>query len=175
MTGAVNNSYLEPALAYAARGWSVIPIKHISEKGKEPACKWKKFQTERPTETMLRNWFRRKDLDGLAVICGDVSGGLVIRDFDDADAYYTWAGKHKDLAALLHSAPPAIGSAARARFLRRWLAASGRGGGDGWRTWARAVHAKEGRLAAHAPRHAFAQAGPIPATPTTPTTPAELA
>ena len=60
----------------------------------------------------------------------------------------------KDLAALLHSTPAAVGAPQRLRFLARWLERTGRGTGRAARrAWARRVLAKERRLAAHAPRH----------------------
>lgn len=93
---------LDAALAYAARGWSIIPIRHRSGGDKKPACRaWKPFQIARPTETELRSMFHSQDLDGLAVILGPVSGHLCCRDFDAAEAYPAWAASHADLAKCL--------------------------------------------------------------------------
>lgn len=87
---------LTHALVYAARGWSVIPVK-----GKVAVCKWERFQANRPTEAELRRLFNRKGITGLAVICGPVSGGVCVRDFDDMSAYDAWARQYGDLAASL--------------------------------------------------------------------------
>ncbi len=59
----------------------------------------------------------------------------------------------KDLAALLHSAPPSVTRAERLRFLRGYLRERGVDGTRALRAWARDVAQKERRLAAHAPRH----------------------
>lgn len=60
----------------------------------------------------------------------------------------------KDLAALLHSAPPSITPRECLRFLGDYLAARGLGGPEARRTpWARAILKKAARLGAHAPRH----------------------
>jgi len=68
------------ALAYCARGWSVIPLQ-----GKSPhAHEWKPYQTKRPTEEDLRFWFAERWPEaGVGIICGPISGGLVALDIDD--------------------------------------------------------------------------------------------
>src|SRR3954469_4952687 len=76
----------EPMLPHALRlhrlGISVIPI---NAGRKTPALKkWKRFQSQRPTDSELHDWFA--DVDnmalGLGAVLGEVSGGLLVRDYD---------------------------------------------------------------------------------------------
>ena len=86
------------ALQYAHRGWSIIPI----GKNKGPAIqRWKPYQKERPTEDDLRTWFTKPGVTGLAVICGPVSGDLVVRDIDKVESYQAWAKAQPGLAKTL--------------------------------------------------------------------------
>lgn len=102
--------FLDAALRYADGGWSIIPIRHRSAKGKEPACRsWKRYQSELPTERTLHRWFNGVQLDGLAVVLGKVSGQLVCRDFDRLDSYESWASRYSGLAATLPTVETARG------------------------------------------------------------------
>jgi tRNA A-37 threonylcarbamoyl transferase component Bud32 len=62
----------------------------------------------------------------------------------------------KDLAALLHSTPDAVGPRERLLFVARWLDARGEQDRARRRALVRAVLAKRARMAAHVPRHAHA-------------------
>jgi len=99
-------------------------------------------------------WYHR-DLYLQHFVARDDDGALVLLDVGRArkedEPRERWFVK--DLAALLHSAPPTIDRPARMRFLRDWLAGRGLEGTAARRRWARAVLGKERRLAAHAPRH----------------------
>jgi hypothetical protein len=73
----------------------------------------------------------------------------------------------KDLAALLHSAPAALGPRARLRFLTDYLDARAShaqrpSSPRARRAFARAVVRKAARLAAHAPRHVHQAGDPDP-------------
>jgi hypothetical protein len=69
---------------------------------KKPICRWKPYQTARPTIEDLNGWFDRRNADlGIAVIFGAISGGLASRDFDDMGSYTRWAASHADLAERL--------------------------------------------------------------------------
>lgn len=93
------------ALAYHQLGWCVIPMKIGT--GKTPAVRWKRFQTTRPTPSLLKTWFAADGLQakfrngerlGLGVVFGSVSRGLGSRDFDDLESYHQWAREHPQLA-----------------------------------------------------------------------------
>jgi hypothetical protein len=72
---------LATAFLYVASGLSVIPIRPNGSKS--PAIhSWKDYQSRRPTEAELRGWFDNDAGYGIAIIGGDVSGYLVILDFD---------------------------------------------------------------------------------------------
>jgi hypothetical protein len=86
----------DAALDYWRRGLCVIPLRA----DKLPAVKWKRYQTERPDEARVRQWFR-DDRPGLAVVFGIVSGGLASRDFDDMGTYERWAVEYPHLAEAL--------------------------------------------------------------------------
>ncbi len=84
---------------YFRLGWSLIPIRSGTKK---PACqKWEQYQRQRPDVQRLRRWFNTDVSRGLAVICGDVSGGLICRDFDCNESYDAWKRNHAHLAAIL--------------------------------------------------------------------------
>lgn len=93
-----SNGFLRDALAHARRGWAIVPVKNAPDGRKKAACTWEKHQLYAPSETELHRYFARKNLTGLAVLLGPVSGGLCCRDFDSNEAYTGWAAQQPDLA-----------------------------------------------------------------------------
>ena len=71
---------LDAALALHAAGCCVVPVRPDGTKA--PASVWKRYQQRRPTGDQVRDWFTRGDYDGLGVICGAVSGGLELLEFE---------------------------------------------------------------------------------------------
>ncbi|MDX2138161.1 MAG: bifunctional DNA primase/polymerase [Chloroflexota bacterium] len=83
-------SVLSAALAYAALGLSVIPLD-----GKRPALKsWTRFQQERADERTIRAWI----FGNVGIVCGAVSGNLVVLDLDGAAGYAAFAAQFPALA-----------------------------------------------------------------------------
>ena len=65
---------------YSHSGLSTIPIR--ADGSKAPACRqWKQYQSRIPTDGELQELFGGRKL-GTAIICGKVSGGLEVLDFD---------------------------------------------------------------------------------------------
>jgi uncharacterized CHY-type Zn-finger protein len=101
------NDSLEWALYYHSRGWSVIPV---NPQTKKPCLEtWKCYQTERPTEQDLREWFG-SEYKAMAVICGAVSGNLAALDFDSQERCEWWRTTHPDLARKLPTEATTRGS-----------------------------------------------------------------
>lgn len=81
---------LAPALSYAARGWSVVPVHGIVHgrctcgrrdcpaPGKHPRVRWEAAMHERATEERVRGWWRRWPEANVAVVTGSVSGVAVL-------------------------------------------------------------------------------------------------
>lgn len=69
---------LELALAYLARGWSIIPIHRGT---KRPCVEWREFCRRLPTEQEVRSWWTQWPDANIALICGKISG-LVAVDVD---------------------------------------------------------------------------------------------
>ena len=91
---------LPSALAYHELGASVIPT---VARAKRAAVRWKCYQDRRADESELREWFADTDNGnlGIGIVLGEVSGGLLCRDFDQQAAYEAWKASQPKLAKLL--------------------------------------------------------------------------
>jgi hypothetical protein len=63
------------ALGYLNAGLSVIPIRPGD---KRPSLPWKEYQERRAIEAEVRGWYSRQPGAGTAIICGAISGILVV-------------------------------------------------------------------------------------------------
>lgn len=87
----------DDALNYLGHGFSVIPTKQ----DKSPAVPWKRYQSQRATDAQVRKQFDKPGVTGIGIVCGPISGGLTVRDFDVDGTYADWSKKYADLARLL--------------------------------------------------------------------------
>jgi hypothetical protein len=86
---------------YDSFGLVPIPVN-----GKAALVKWKAYQRKRPRRATVQRWFATgrvngREVTGVAVILGSVSGGVRVRDFDSAAAYRAWAKAFPRLAEKL--------------------------------------------------------------------------
>lgn len=85
----------EIVLKYWNRGFSIIPIKSAS---KEPAIYWKEFQTRLPSYDELNEWKNMwENGSNLGIICGRVSGGLVVIDLDNQKTFDNFSSEYPEL------------------------------------------------------------------------------
>ncbi len=94
----MSNAVLDAALQYADLGFSIVPMVRGEKRPKLRS--WEKYQSEPADHATLKRWFRNGDAN-LAIVLGNVSGGIICRDFDEMKAYEQWAGEHPQLAAAL--------------------------------------------------------------------------
>ncbi len=73
--GATPTAIAVAALAYAARGWSVLPMQ---PHGKRPLVAWREFQQRIATAAEIERWFRRWPEANVGVVTGRISGIVVI-------------------------------------------------------------------------------------------------
>ena len=64
------------AIQYIGNGLCTLPAIRSQ---KRPMCKWTKYQHELPTEAEWEGW---KFADALCIVCGKISGNLLMIDFD---------------------------------------------------------------------------------------------
>lgn len=64
-------------------GISFIPV----GRNKRPLLKWEEFQHRLPTKPEAYTWFKRNSYQ-IAIVCGKISGGLTVLDFDDLSDEY---------------------------------------------------------------------------------------
>ncbi|OHB54868.1 MAG: hypothetical protein A2Y12_05505 [Planctomycetes bacterium GWF2_42_9] len=102
----MSDTLLKLALEYHKLGWSLMPLLPGSKKQRNA---WKKYQTQRADQEQIRAWFGNGQSLNIAVIVGEVSGGLAIRDFDNMTSYEKWAKAYSYLAKTLPSVRTAKG------------------------------------------------------------------
>jgi hypothetical protein len=74
------------ALRAIGAGISVVQVRE--DGSKRPALSsWQEFQKRRPSPDEVRAWWAARARGGVALVCGDVSGGLEALDFDQRDAF----------------------------------------------------------------------------------------
>ncbi len=91
---AANSNSIAAAKGYAALGMSVIPLK-----GKRPALtSWTQHQQGRAAAAEIEAWHRQGVLHNIGIVCGAVSGNLVVLDLDGAAGYPAFAASFPQLA-----------------------------------------------------------------------------
>ncbi|MBI3001319.1 MAG: bifunctional DNA primase/polymerase [Deltaproteobacteria bacterium] len=65
----------DSALAYNARGFSVIPIE---PRGKKPLIGWEEFQTRKAAREEIKSWWTKWPAANIGIVTGAVSGMMVI-------------------------------------------------------------------------------------------------
>ncbi len=80
------NQLLKLARDYVDSGTSVIPLR--LDGSKAPTIEWKEFQHRLPNACELESWFSQPA--GIGLVCGAISGGLEVLDFDAGDLLEPW-------------------------------------------------------------------------------------
>ncbi len=75
------NKYYNEAINLHYAGMNVVPLINL-----RPAIKWSKWQKERQDKAFIEQEFTKPNVNGIAVICGQVSGGLEVIDIDSKNA-----------------------------------------------------------------------------------------
>jgi hypothetical protein len=91
---AQSKTVYEAALAYQEIGFSVLPLK-----GKRPAIRsWTDRQHRAATARNIEVWHSANHLQNVGIVCGAVSGNLVVLDLDGAAGYPAFAAQFPELA-----------------------------------------------------------------------------
>jgi hypothetical protein len=86
------------AVEYINAGVSVIPIR--LDGSKAPSIpSWSQYQQRIATAEEIEAWFSRPA--GIGIVCGVVSGGLEVLDFDDGSLFWPWFEKVPTIATRL--------------------------------------------------------------------------
>lgn len=81
---------------YQKQGFSFFPLR---KRSKKPIFEWAGWQTRRPTTEEVQTWQGQKLLNQVAVVCGAISG-IIVLDVDDPAVFDAW------LAAQKYPMPP---------------------------------------------------------------------
>ncbi|MBZ0284052.1 MAG: bifunctional DNA primase/polymerase [Anaerolineae bacterium] len=88
----------EAALGYLGLGISIIPLN-----GKKPPYRWERYQHTRATSVEAKRWWHWNATQNpnIGIICGRVSGNLVVLDLDGENAVESFEGAFPDLCGTL--------------------------------------------------------------------------
>lgn len=90
------NEILQAALNFHDAGVSVVPVR--ADGSKAPIGSWKAYQSQRPTREEIIAWFSPATAQGVGVICGAVSGGLEMVEFEGRAVAADLHHQAKDIA-----------------------------------------------------------------------------
>jgi hypothetical protein len=74
---------------YRRLGLSIIPLAY---KSKKPLVNWKSYQKRQANAGQLELWFGNDNRPNIGLVCGKVSGNLVVLDFDSETLWTEWLG-----------------------------------------------------------------------------------
>lgn len=80
----LGSAQLDAAIRALRAGLCVVPP--LEDGSKAPDGLWKTYQRRLPTEDEIRGWYA-KGRTGVGIVCGQVSGGLEVLDFDEPGLY----------------------------------------------------------------------------------------
>ncbi len=66
----------------------MIPV--MADGSKRPTTRWKELQSRIADEPTLTAWFSRTNGVGIGIVCGRVSGGLEVLDFEAGSPFESW-------------------------------------------------------------------------------------
>lgn len=89
---------LDQAIAYVEHGLSVVPLRLDGSKG--PIGSWKWRQESLPKWLDLKADFHDRPV-GIGIVCGVVSGGLEVLDFDAGELFFPWREMVANIVAKL--------------------------------------------------------------------------
>ena len=75
------SNILDTAKLAIDQGLCVVPPREDGTKAPD-APSWKEFQARRPTRDELNAWYRGGKRHGIGLVCGDISGGLELFEFE---------------------------------------------------------------------------------------------
>lgn len=73
------------AMIALSQGFSVVPPRQDGSKA--PITSWGRYQNTTPSREEVTQWYSDGELTGIGYVCGKVSGGLEVIDFDDRSVW----------------------------------------------------------------------------------------
>lgn len=94
-----HNEQHEIATAYRDAGLSPLAVTLTGDKAPAVGGSWKPYQQRLATDAELSQWFRKPA--GIGIVCGAVSGGLEVIDFDQPEVFEAWRSLVYEIVAYL--------------------------------------------------------------------------